>query len=49
MTDFVKDEVGVEQMIAPQDVAEMARLLLRFSPACVITEIQLTRPGGATL
>jgi NAD(P)-dependent dehydrogenase (short-subunit alcohol dehydrogenase family) len=45
MTDFVKDTVGAEKMIRPEDIAEAVRLLLRTSPNCLIPEIVFVRPG----
>jgi NAD(P)-dependent dehydrogenase (short-subunit alcohol dehydrogenase family) len=47
MTDFVKDRVKAEDMIAPEDVAEMVRALLRLSPAAIVPEIQFVRAGEA--
>jgi NAD(P)-dependent dehydrogenase (short-subunit alcohol dehydrogenase family) len=46
MSDFVKDAIPASQMIRTSDVAEMARALLRLSPACIVPEIQFVRPGG---
>jgi NAD(P)-dependent dehydrogenase (short-subunit alcohol dehydrogenase family) len=45
MTDFVKQEVSPEDMIQPQDIAEVVRSLLRLSPACVVPEVIFQRPG----
>jgi len=45
MTDFVKEHVPAEEMIRPEDVAELVRYLLRVSPACVVPEVMFTRPG----
>jgi NAD(P)-dependent dehydrogenase (short-subunit alcohol dehydrogenase family) len=47
MTDFVKGHVPAEQMIAPEDVAESVRYLLRLSPVCLIPEIMFLRAGEA--
>jgi NAD(P)-dependent dehydrogenase (short-subunit alcohol dehydrogenase family) len=44
MTDWVKDNVPPEQMIRPEDVAEVVRCLLRLSPACVVPEVMMIRP-----
>jgi NAD(P)-dependent dehydrogenase (short-subunit alcohol dehydrogenase family) len=44
MTDFVKGQVSPEEMIRPQDIAELVRALLRVSPACVIPEVVFQRP-----
>jgi NAD(P)-dependent dehydrogenase (short-subunit alcohol dehydrogenase family) len=45
MTDWIKDSVPSEQMIQASDVAEAVRYLLRTSPACIVPELQLVRPG----
>jgi short-subunit dehydrogenase len=45
MTDFIKESVPPEQMIRPEDVAEAVRFVLKVSPACVIPEIIIERPG----
>lgn len=45
MTDFVKGEVPPDDMIQPRDIAELGRALLRLSPAAVIPEIMVIRPG----
>ena len=45
MTDFVKGQVGAEQMIRPEDISESVRYLLHTSPACIVPEIQFFRPG----
>jgi NAD(P)-dependent dehydrogenase (short-subunit alcohol dehydrogenase family) len=45
MTDFVKESVAPEEMIQPQDIAEVVRTLLRLSPACVVPEVIFQRPG----
>ena len=44
MTDFVKGQVDADEMIKPQDIAEIVRALLRVSPACVIPEVVFQRP-----
>ncbi len=46
MTDWVED-VPKEEMIQPEDIAEAVRYLLRTSPACIVPELQLIRPGDA--
>lgn len=46
MTDFVKEHVPAESMIAPQDIAEGVRFLLRTTPGCVVPEIRFEQPGG---
>ena len=45
MTEWVQGQVGPEEMIQPQDLAEAVRLLLRTSRYCLIPEIVFTRPG----
>jgi NAD(P)-dependent dehydrogenase (short-subunit alcohol dehydrogenase family) len=45
MTDWVKGEVPPEEMIRPEDVAEVVRCLLRLSPACVVPEVMMVRPS----
>jgi NAD(P)-dependent dehydrogenase (short-subunit alcohol dehydrogenase family) len=50
MTEFVKDSVGAENMIRPEDLAEAVRFLLRTSRNCIVPEIVFMRPdelGGA--
>jgi NAD(P)-dependent dehydrogenase (short-subunit alcohol dehydrogenase family) len=45
MTEYVRGQVGQEDMILPEDIAEAVRFLLRLSPACVVPEIVFQRPG----
>jgi NAD(P)-dependent dehydrogenase (short-subunit alcohol dehydrogenase family) len=45
MTEWVRDEVGQENMIRPEDIAAAVRYLLSTSPACIVPEIQFIRPG----
>jgi NAD(P)-dependent dehydrogenase (short-subunit alcohol dehydrogenase family) len=45
MTDFVKESVGADAMIRPEDIAESVRFLLRTSSACLVPEIVFLRPG----
>ncbi len=47
MTDFIKDRVSPQEMIQPDDIAEMVRALLRLSPAAIVPEIQFVRAGEA--
>jgi NAD(P)-dependent dehydrogenase (short-subunit alcohol dehydrogenase family) len=50
MTEFVKDSVGAENMIRPEDLAEAVAFLLRTSSNCIVPEIVFMRPdelGGA--
>jgi short-subunit dehydrogenase len=47
MTDFVKQQVPVQEMLKTSDIAEAVRFLLHLSPACVIPEIVFGRPGEA--
>ena len=44
MTEYVRGQVGQEEMIQPEDIAEAVRYLLRTSPNCLIPEIVFTRP-----
>ena len=46
MTEFIKHEVAAEDMIRPADVAAAVRFALALSPAAVVPEIVLQRPGG---
>jgi NAD(P)-dependent dehydrogenase (short-subunit alcohol dehydrogenase family) len=45
MTDWIKGQVAPEEMIRPEDIAEVVRCLLRLSPACVVPEVMMVRPG----
>ena len=45
MTDFVKESVAADEMIRPEDIAEIVRSLLRLSPACVVPEVVFQRPN----
>jgi NAD(P)-dependent dehydrogenase (short-subunit alcohol dehydrogenase family) len=45
MTEWVRDRVSRDQMIRPEDVAEVVRCLLRLSPACIIPEVMMVRPN----
>ena len=45
MTDFIKGEIGVENMMTTNDIAEAVRFMLRLSPACIVPEIIFQRPG----
>jgi hypothetical protein len=44
MTEYVRGQVGQEDMIMPEDIAEAVRFLLRTSPNCLIPEMVFTRP-----
>jgi NAD(P)-dependent dehydrogenase (short-subunit alcohol dehydrogenase family) len=44
MTEYVREQVGQEDMILPEDIAEAVRFLLRTSPNCLIPEMVFTRP-----
>src|SRR5436305_15063960 len=46
MTDWVEG-VPREELIRPEDIAEAVRFLLRTSPACIVPEIQVIRPGDS--
>ncbi len=45
MTDWIKGQVAAEQMIRPQDIAEIVRCLLRLSRACIVPEVMMVRPS----
>jgi NAD(P)-dependent dehydrogenase (short-subunit alcohol dehydrogenase family) len=45
MTDWVRDEIGSENMIQPTDISSAVRYLLHTSPNCIVPEIQFIRPG----
>ena len=47
MTDFVKGSVAADEMIQATDIAELGRALLRLSPAAVVPEIMVVRPGAS--
>lgn len=47
MTDFVKGQIGAENMIRPEDLALAVRLLLETSPNCLIPEIVFARSDEA--
>jgi len=44
MTDFVKGQIEADEMIRPEDIAEIVRALLHLSPACVVPEVIFQRP-----
>lgn len=46
MANFMKDRIPAEQMIRPSDVAAAVRFAIHLSPAAVVPEIVITRPGG---
>jgi NAD(P)-dependent dehydrogenase (short-subunit alcohol dehydrogenase family) len=45
MTEWVRGQVSQDDMIRPEDVAEIVRCLLRLSPACIVPEVMMVRPG----
>lgn len=45
MTEWIRGQVAQEQMIRPEDVAEVVRCLLRLSPACIVPEVMMVRPA----
>ena len=45
MTDWAKEQVSPDEMIRPEDIAEVVRGLLRLSPACIVPEVVFQRPG----
>jgi NAD(P)-dependent dehydrogenase (short-subunit alcohol dehydrogenase family) len=44
MTEWAKGQVSADQMIQPEDIAEVVRCLLRLSPHCIIPEVMMVRP-----
>ena len=53
MTDWARSQgVPGEEMIRPEDIAEIVRCLLRLSPAAIVPEVMIIRPqelaSGAT-
>jgi hypothetical protein len=44
MTDWARNEVPGEEMIQPEDIAEIVRCLLRLSPAAIVPEVMIVRP-----
>jgi NAD(P)-dependent dehydrogenase (short-subunit alcohol dehydrogenase family) len=49
MTEWVREQVSPDEMIRPEDVAEVVRCLLRLSPACMIPEVMMIRPADLAL
>jgi NAD(P)-dependent dehydrogenase (short-subunit alcohol dehydrogenase family) len=47
MTEFVREQVGQENMIRPEDISEGVRFVLRTSPNCLVPEIVFQRRGEA--
>ena len=45
MTEWVRGQVSTEDMIRPEDVAAMVLCVLRLSPACIVPEVMMVRPG----
>jgi NAD(P)-dependent dehydrogenase (short-subunit alcohol dehydrogenase family) len=53
MTDWARSQgVPGEEMIRPEDIAEIVRCLIRLSPAAIVPEVMIVRPqelaGGAS-
>ena len=46
MASFVKERIGADAMIQPEDLAQAVRFLLTLSPACVVPEIVFQGPGN---
>ena len=46
MTDFARRDVPADEMIQPADVAAMVKPLLYLSPAALVPELVLDRPGN---
>ena len=49
MASFVKERIGADAMIQPEDLAQAVRFLLTLSPACVVPEIVFQRPGSQAI
>jgi NAD(P)-dependent dehydrogenase (short-subunit alcohol dehydrogenase family) len=45
MTEWVRGQVSTDDMIKPEDVAEVVRCLMRLSPACIVPEVMMVRPA----
>jgi NAD(P)-dependent dehydrogenase (short-subunit alcohol dehydrogenase family) len=45
MTEWARERVPTDEMIRPEDIAEIVRCLLRLSPAAVIPEVMVVRPS----
>lgn len=45
MTDWIKEQVKPEEMITTDDVASVVKCLIELSPACIIPEVMMVRPG----
>jgi len=44
MTEWARGEVNPEEMIRPEDIAEIIRCLMRLSPAAIVPEVMIIRP-----
>jgi len=44
MTDWIRGQVSGDEMIQPEDIAEIVRCLLRLSPNAVVPEVMIVRP-----
>jgi NAD(P)-dependent dehydrogenase (short-subunit alcohol dehydrogenase family) len=44
MTEFAREQVPPEKMMAPTDIADAVEFLLKVSPNCAVPEIILSRP-----
>jgi NAD(P)-dependent dehydrogenase (short-subunit alcohol dehydrogenase family) len=44
MTDWIRGQVSGDEMIQPEDIAEIIRCLLRLSPNAVVPEVMIIRP-----
>jgi short-subunit dehydrogenase len=49
MTEFVKGQIGAENMIRTSDLALALEFLLDVSPSCLVPEIIFQRPGDMAL
>jgi NAD(P)-dependent dehydrogenase (short-subunit alcohol dehydrogenase family) len=44
MTDWIRGQVSGEEMIRPEDIAEIVRCLIRLSPNAIVPEVMIIRP-----
>ena len=44
MTDWIRGQVSGDEMIQPEDIAEIIRCLLRLSPNAIVPEVMIVRP-----
>jgi len=44
MTDWIRGQVPGDEMIRPEDIAEIVRCLMRLSPHAIVPEVMIVRP-----